>query len=356
MLRVMIIDDDFNVRKCLRTLIPWADIGCELVAEASDGAEGLAQFQSVQPNVIISDLKMPEMSGEELCSKVRAISDQVTFIFISAYEDFSVAQRALHYGVAEYILKPIDARKLQQISVLLKDLASSYSSRFVSHKLINDSSFQREVSKQLKYRNSAYIDEFFIQLSNCREFDFHLLMSTCSLLINLLFDAVDDSSPNNLQLQQLRQSALSKVSGLSRKQDIISYCHELYTNYLNDSLLSGESNEINSKIVAQVQQYIQQNISWQQLSLSVIAAHFDFSDDYLNRAFRKETGTTINGFITSVRTSQACRLLKQTQLSISEIAQSTGYASTNYFCRNFKKQTGLTPNEFRVHERDRNIP
>ena len=51
MLRVMIIDDDFNVRKCLRALIPWADIGCELVAEASDGAEGLAQFQSVQPNM-----------------------------------------------------------------------------------------------------------------------------------------------------------------------------------------------------------------------------------------------------------------------------------------------------------------
>ena len=238
MLRVMIIDDDFNVRKCLRTLIPWADIGCELVAEASDGAEGLAQFQSVQPNVIISDLKMPEMSGEELCSKVRAISDQVTFIFISAYEDFSVAQRALHYGVAEYILKPIDARKLQQISVLLKDLASSYNSRFVSHKLINDSSFQREVSKQLKYRNSAYIDEFFIQLSNCREFDFHLLMSTCSLLINLLFDAVDDSSPDNLQLQQLRQSALSKVSGLSRKQDIL-HCGICIHSFRNSYAFSG---------------------------------------------------------------------------------------------------------------------
>ncbi len=355
MLRVMIIDDDINVRKCLRTLIPWAEIDCEIAAEASDGMEGLAQFQSVRPDVIISDLKMPEMGGEELCAKIRAISDHVAFIFISAYEDFSVAQRALHYGVAEYILKPIDARKLQQITSLLKDFASSYDSHFVSHKLINDSNFQEELSRQIKCRNSAYIEDFFLRLSNSREFDFHLLMSTCCLLINLLFDAIDGSEHDPRQLQQLRQTALSKVSGFSRKQDIISYCHELYSNYLNNKLFSSESTEVNSKIVEQVQLYIQQNISWQHLSLATIAAHFDFSEDYLNRAFRKETDTTINAYITFLRTSRACRLLKTTQLSISEIAQSTGYASTNYFCRNFKKQIGLTPNEYRIHERSRSV-
>ena len=57
MLKVMIIDDDMNVRKCLRQLIPWPETGCEIMAEASNGTEGLERFHAARPDVCITNVQ-----------------------------------------------------------------------------------------------------------------------------------------------------------------------------------------------------------------------------------------------------------------------------------------------------------
>ncbi len=350
MLKVMIIDDDMNVRKCLRQLIPWPETGCEIVAEASNGAEGLERFHAARPDVVISDLKMPEMSGEELCARIRAVSDHVAIIFLSAYEDFNAARHALHYGVTEYILKPIDSKKLRQITEILSQLSSAFDNRTFVRGLLQGNSILEEVSLELRNRNTEYFKTLFQNISDSPEADFSLLLNLCTVLLNLLFDTLEKLDESVESLSRLRQTALAELSGFSRKTEAAAFCRELYFDYLTGRAPGTKEQSFGGRTVEQVKLYIMQNLNWQQLGLPAIAAHFGFSEDYLSKLFKRETGENISSYITCLRLNHACRLLKNTQLTISEIALACGYSSSNYFCRSFKKQLDLTPNEYRLHE------
>ena len=354
MLQVMIRDDDMNVRKCLRQLIPWPETGCEIVAEASNGAEGLERFHAVRPDVVISDLKMPEMSGEELCTRIRAVSDHVAIIFLSAYEDFNVSRQALHYGVMEYILKPIDTKKLKQITELLRQLSAAFHNRSFVHSLLQGDSFPDELSLEFRNGNAAYFEALFQKLSDSLETDFSLLLNVCTVLINLLFDTLEKLDESGESLHRQRQTALAELSGFSRKTEATAFCRELYFDYLTGQAPGAKEQSFGGRTVEQVKLYIMKNLHWQQLGLPAIAAHFGFSEDYLSKLFKREAGENISSYITCLRLNHACRLLKNTQLTISEIALACGYSSSNYFCRSFKKQLELTPNEYRLHEISRN--
>lgn len=347
MLTVMIVDDDANVRKCLRKLIPWTEIGCTITAEASDGSEGLKLFHKLKPDVIITDLKMPEMGGEKFCEKIRAVSDNTSIIFLSAYESFTAARQSLRYGVIEYILKPINTQTLAQITEILKNLSSSLQSRSFMTRLIGDPSFQEEFTAQLRCRNTSYFDDFFEKFSAGPWNDFNLLQRNALFLLNLLLD-VSDTENGAPKPFGRRQECLYELSALTRKTDILNYVTENYSLYLAGQ--SSAPDSFASGLAEEIKLYILKNLGDSGLSVSSIADSFGFSDDYLGRIFKKATGVSINAHITHTRLNHACRLLKNTRLSVAEIALSTGYSSTNYFCRSFKKQLGITPTDYQRHE------
>lgn len=348
MLKVMIVDDDANVRKCLRQLIPWTEIGCTLIAEASDGSEGLKLFHKLKPDVIITDLKMPEMGGEKFCEKIRAVSDNTSIVFLSAYESFTAARQSLRYGVTEYILKPINSQTLAQITDILKNLSSSLQSHSFMTRLVGDASFQEEFMEQLRCRNISYFDSFFEKFSAGPWNDFTLLQRNAVFLLNLLYDVSDGENADEKSFRK-RQEALAELSALGRKTDILNYITESYRRYLAGQA-PATSDLFSSRLAEEVKLYILKNLGDSALSVSSIANNFGFSDDYLGRIFKKATGVSINAHITHTRLNHACRLLKNTRLTVAEIALSTGYSSTNYFCRSFKKQLGITPTDYQKHE------
>ena len=346
MIKVMIVDDDVNVRKCLRKLVPWAELGYVIVAEADDGLEGLKRFHETRPDVIITDLKMPEMDGETFCQRIRNISDKVAIIFLSAYESFTAAQLSLHYGVTDYILKPIDTRKLAQLTNILKDLSTSFQNSRLLHDLINDSALNEQFLEQLRCKNTSYFDQFFQNMSGHPNRDFALVRTTASIMLNLLFKVMEEDSANFPAIQQKRQHVFAEFESFTRKMDVTGYTYELFNEYLQNDSITAPS-DFNCKIIEQVKNYVVENINNSQLNVSVIADYFDFSDDYLGRIFKKYTGVSLISYITHIRLNQACRLLRNTQLTIGEIAQIVGYSNSNYFCRVFKKQLNTTPNDFR---------
>lgn len=113
MLTVLLVDDEMYVRKGLYELISWIELDMEIIGEAENGVEALNLIERLQPDVIITDIRMPILDGLELIRAVEKMPHlEPVFIIISGYHDFKYAQQAIRYGVHDYILKPIDDEEL----------------------------------------------------------------------------------------------------------------------------------------------------------------------------------------------------------------------------------------------------
>lgn len=112
-----------------------------------------------------------------------------------------------------------------------------------------------------------------------------------------------------------------------------------------------EEREDVSELVKKVLMYIRQNYD-KDISNSSIAAHFNYHEFYLNRLFKKSTGATIHQALIVERIRVASSLLRGTELSVEDIASEVGFSSRSQFCTVFKKQTGVTPTEYRKRKID----
>lgn len=115
MLKIVIADDEKFIRKRLMQCIDWDSLGYEVVGEAADGQKLYEIIQSENPDVVITDIKMPVIDGLDVIDKVKRQGYKTEFIVISGYEEFEYAQRSIEIGVFSYVLKPIDKEKLINI-------------------------------------------------------------------------------------------------------------------------------------------------------------------------------------------------------------------------------------------------
>lgn len=106
MLKVLIVDDETVVRRGIMLGTDWAAMDCVVVGEASNGEEGLAAAARYNPNLIITDVRMPRMDGIEMMRRLREQDCTAHFIVLTAYDEFDYARSALRYGAADYLLKP----------------------------------------------------------------------------------------------------------------------------------------------------------------------------------------------------------------------------------------------------------
>ncbi len=105
MKKVLIVDDEFLVRLGLKTTIDWTAHGYMIVGEASNGREAFDMFDETNPDILITDIKMPIMDGLELIKNVKKMKKNVQVVILSNYAEFSFARQAVELGVFQYMLK-----------------------------------------------------------------------------------------------------------------------------------------------------------------------------------------------------------------------------------------------------------
>jgi two-component system, response regulator YesN len=111
--KVFLVEDEITTREGIRDNVDWKSMGFDLCGEAQDGEIALPQIEATQPDVLITDIKMPFMDGLQLCKIIREHMEWMKIIIISGYNDFQYAQTAIKLGVTEYILKPVSVQDLQ---------------------------------------------------------------------------------------------------------------------------------------------------------------------------------------------------------------------------------------------------
>ncbi len=112
MIKVFLVEDEFVVREGIKNNINWAANGYEFCGEASDGELAFPMIQKLQPDIVITDIKMPFMDGIALSRLVKAEFPWMEIIILSGYEEFGYAKEAIKIGVAEYLSKPINGDDL----------------------------------------------------------------------------------------------------------------------------------------------------------------------------------------------------------------------------------------------------
>ena len=111
-MKVFLVDDEIAIRENLRNSFPWEQNGFQLVGEAPDGEMALPMIRDLNPDILLTDIRMPFMDGVQLCAEVKRMMPWVGVVILSGYDDFSYAQKAISLGVKEYLLKPITAQEL----------------------------------------------------------------------------------------------------------------------------------------------------------------------------------------------------------------------------------------------------
>lgn len=112
MYTVIVADDEEELRRALIRRVDWESIGFSVVGEAENGVEALELVEKYEPDLLLTDIRMPFISGIELARQVREVRPAMQIAFLSGYDDFTYAQQAIQYNIISYLLKPISAAEL----------------------------------------------------------------------------------------------------------------------------------------------------------------------------------------------------------------------------------------------------
>ena len=107
-LRVVLVDDEIMIREGFKRLFDWEAHDCQVVGEAADGMEALAQIDSLCPDIVIMDINIPIMNGLKVIQLSRIKHPDTAFVIVSGYDDFSYCREALRLQITDYILKPVN--------------------------------------------------------------------------------------------------------------------------------------------------------------------------------------------------------------------------------------------------------
>lgn len=214
MVKVLIIDDEPVVRRGLKTVINWGMLNCIICGEAPDGIEGLKRIEELKPDIVMVDIKMPEMNGLELIKYTREKGYKCKFIVLSGYNDFEYAQQAISLGVKAYLLKPIEEAELKELVVkFVQELneeqkiqeAIDHSTRLKKSKIVKSFINKEDYESLLQRYGTDYLAEysqfccFCISIVNIKNIDTESSLE----LLNELF--INESS---LEVSDYRGNAL----------------------------------------------------------------------------------------------------------------------------------------------------
>lgn len=115
MIKVVLVDDEDIEREAMAEIIPWRELDMELVDMAWNGIEGLEKIRTNQPDIVITDIKMPVMDGIQLIGKTKELYPDILFVVLSGYGEYEYTSRAMELGIRHYILKPCDEEKIVEV-------------------------------------------------------------------------------------------------------------------------------------------------------------------------------------------------------------------------------------------------
>jgi two-component system response regulator YesN len=520
-INILLVDDEAVDLEWLRRRVLASGLNIQVTGTANSGFHALKIMEEERIDIILSDIRMPIMTGTEFARKAKALNPKVKIVFISGHEDFGYAKEAIEINASGYLLKPVEDKDLYRMLSLLcekveqereQDRSFSEAMSLVNEELLLRwfdegatglaESHLRSVLDPLLHRGCAAalveIDDLEWKLQDLSEEDKRMqTRQIAEIITSFVADAnlgtqiavrhtrfvILAAMPEELFLNQLEElvqkvrmmSSYTVTVGVGRFAHEYTELHESYRQAkmgLNAKWLLGKNRlirdttepslrgvqsaridetvermleaileydlveiddcllelfnkdmptahkkdvyeliiRITSKLHADLQQQnenlyeilqweshqpdvlfqfetVHDILSWlrrrffelsellyvkrqrqkrklideimrhvednmeKKITLKEVAAHFDFTPNYLGHLFKEESRVAFSEYVNERKTNRVCDLLRDPTLKIYEIAERMGYKNIIYFNRQFKQTTGMTPGEYRKKNR-----
>ncbi len=118
---LLLVDDEEEVIQVIMHKIPWEELGFSVIGHANNGIKALEIMEENQPDVVMTDIRMPYMDGMELCSNIRQKYPTTHVLLFTGFDEFEYAREAVHLEIEEYVLKPLNAGELTNVFRKLKE-------------------------------------------------------------------------------------------------------------------------------------------------------------------------------------------------------------------------------------------
>lgn len=175
--KVFLVEDEITTREGIRDNVDWTSAGFEFCGEAPDGEIALPLIEAAQPDLLITDIKMPFMDGLQLCKIVREHLPWMKIIIISGYDEFRYAQSAIKLGVTEYLLKPVGVQEMQQALTRVAAVLDQEKS---------DRAYMKQLRSQVEDNLTLLKEKFFLRLVTGGESSISAIEQSQQLGINIL--------------------------------------------------------------------------------------------------------------------------------------------------------------------------
>jgi len=245
MYKVVIIDDEPIIVEGLTRSIHWEQYGCEVVASAYSGEEGLKLLEKMRPDIVFSDIRMPGMDGLAMIAAVKSRFPDMEVSILTGFQDFEYARQAIILGVTRFLVKPSKMDELQE--------------------------------------------------------------------------AVD------AMVQNLKAKGFNET----KEEDT-----------------SAEESEASSFLVNNALKYMEEHYR-EKLKLQDVADQVYVSQWHLSKLLNRYKNQSFSDILNNIRIEKAKELLSDPSLRIGDIAEMVGFLDMAHFSRVFKRQTGMSANEYR---------
>ncbi len=405
---VIVADDEDELREAMCTMIPWQELGFRLVGSASNGLDALQLVEKHEPDLLLTDIRMPFISGIELARQVREMRPMTNIAFLSGYDDFEYAQQAIQYNIISYMLKPLTVKGLgdelrmirqkidaqfsmfrqavpqregqgpqtnELMSLVLDDysdldgkaeacavhcgLLQDVNDRpcytvMVSVLLKEDGSFDTPVSF------ASSVDRLIAKY--LRGASFFSLNKVVSVLAGSPADFGEFLYILADEITQMSDRVLDRRCrvGVSRMSNTPGALCDAYREAM-EALLQGDRGEAGAQFIGDLEpavkggellckralEALEQHYMEPDLSLVSLSGMLDVSPNHLSACIKKYAGETFINTLIQKRMEAARELLTTSSLKVREVAERCGYTDQHYFSYCFKKYCGESPNSMR---------
>jgi two-component system, response regulator YesN len=388
MVKAIIVDDEQMTRNGLLNYVDWKSAGIEVVGEATDGLEGLDLAKSTSPDIAVCDVRMPKMDGIKLAEHLKELLPNCKIIFLSGYSDKEYLKSAIQIKAVDYIEKPVNLKEFQE---LLRKTAEScredrrkisyFQSSLLTHLIkdeivdfhrvkdglrhidvqlplegryfcmifkLSDNQYEQDIlqkiSIEFKKENLQYLsgtdqNEIIVIASILEEEKMEVIKTICSKLVK------DINDENKMALTAGIGDIAEGISDIGRSYNQAKEALKSVSKKSKSNVGIFDPNK-DKAIIRSIEAYIEHNYSGN-ITINSIASAVYLTPQYLCILYKKETGKTVNDYLTEVRMEAAKELLKNPTLKLYEVAGKVGFNDPNYFAKVFKKAFGYKPSEYR---------